>query len=173
MWSDVKLERGGEKNAVGRRRGEMWGRRRSTTTTKTTAVGIRGGGEGETARPLPTLYYHLPSLPTLCFLSPFLIIRYFVLYSQEMRRGMSLFFWSQSLNQVVFQGSQSLNEAIWAQIKSTFPFIFTQTPSEDLHDPLYYSMIYILLKEVWKEQKMVSLVLWKIWSHTNWRSTPT
>ena len=31
---------------------------------------------------------------------------------------------------------------------------------------------YTLLAEVLKEQKMVSLVLWKIWSHTNWRSTP-
>ena len=38
------------------------------TTKKTTAKGLGGGGEGETARPLPTLYYHLPSLPTLYFL---------------------------------------------------------------------------------------------------------
>ena len=27
------------------------------------------------------------------------------------------------------------------QIKSTFTFIFTRTPSEDLHDPLYDYMI--------------------------------
>ena len=82
------------------------------TTTKMTARGIGGGGEVEKARPLPTLYYHSPSLPTLYFLSPFLIIIYFVLYSQEMRRGLSLFFWSQALKQVIFQGSQSVNEAI-------------------------------------------------------------
>ena len=114
----------------------MWGRRRLTTTTKTTVIEIGGGGEGETARPPPTLYYHSPYLPTLYFLSPFLIIRYFVLYSQEMRRGLSLFFWIQALEQVIFQGSQSLNEAIWAQIKSTFSFIFTWTPSEDhVNDP--------------------------------------
>ena len=59
-----------------------------------------------------------------------------------MRRGMSLLFWSQALEQVILQGSQSLNEAIWAQIKSTFAFIFTRTPSEDLHGPLYDYMIY-------------------------------
>ena len=120
----------------------MWGRRGSTTTTKNMARGIVVGGEVETARPLPTLYYHSPSLHTLYFLSPFLILRYFVLYSQKMWRGLSLFFWSQALEKVIFQGSQSLNEAIWAQIKSTFSFIFTQTPSEDLHDTLYDSMIY-------------------------------
>ena len=28
------------------------------------------------------------------------------------------------------------------QIKSTLAFIFTRTPSEDLHDPLYDSMVY-------------------------------
>ena len=120
----------------------MWGRRRSTTTTKTTAIGIGVEGEGETARTLPTLYYHSPSLPTIYFLSPFIIIRYFVLYSQEMQGGLSLFFWSQSLEKVIFQGSQSLNETIRAQINSTFAFIFNQTPSKDLHDPLYYFMIY-------------------------------
>ena len=120
----------------------MWGRRRSTTTTKTMTRGIGGVGEGETERPLPTLYYHSPYLPNLYFLSPFLIIRYFVLYSQEIRRGLSLLFWSQDLEQVIFQGSQSLNEEIWTHIKSKFAFIFTRTPSEDLHDPLYDSMIY-------------------------------
>ena len=96
---------GKKKDTVGKRRGGMWGRRRlTTTTTKTTAIGIQGGGEGETARSLPTLYYYSPSPPTLYFLSTFLIIRYFVLYSQEMRRGLSLFFWSQFLKQVIFQG---------------------------------------------------------------------
>ena len=139
-----RKNRGGgkEKNTVEKRRGGMWVRRRSTATTKTKARGIGGGGEGETARPLPTLYYHSPSLPTLYFLSPFIIIRYLLLYSQEMRRGLSLFFWIQDLEQVIFQGSQSLNEEIWAQIKPTFAFIFTQTPSKDLHDPPYDSIIY-------------------------------
>ena len=93
-------------------------------------------------RPLPTLYYHSPSLPTLYFLSTFLIIRYFVLYSQETWRGLSLFFWIQALEQVVFQGSRYLNKSIWAQINPTFAFIFTQTPSKNLHDPLYDYMIY-------------------------------
>ena len=50
---------------------------------ETTARGIDGGGEGETARPLPTFYYHSPSLPTLYFISPFIIIKYFVLYSER------------------------------------------------------------------------------------------
>ena len=59
-----------------------------------------------------------------------------------MRILLSLLFWSQYLKQVIFQGSQSLNEEIWAQIKSTFAFTFTRTPSEYLHDPLYDSMIY-------------------------------
>ena len=103
---DVKRRKtrgGGEENAVGRRRGGMWGTRLSTMTTKIMARGIGGGGEGETGRPLHTLYYHSPSLPTLYFLSPFLIIIYFLL---------SLFFWCQSLKQVILQGSQSCNEEI-------------------------------------------------------------
>ena len=33
-------------------------------------------------------------------------------------------------------------------IKSTFAFILTRTPSEDLHDPLYDSMIYTVVGSV-------------------------
>ena len=66
-------------------------------TTETTARGIGGEVEGEISRPLNTLYYGSASLPTLYFLSPFLIIRYFLLYSQEIRRGLSLLFWIQDL----------------------------------------------------------------------------
>ena len=86
----------------------MWVSRRWTTTTKMTARGI--GVEGETVRPLTTLYYHSPSLPTLYFFSTFLIIIYFILYSQEMRRRLSLFFWSPVLEQVIFQGSTRQSE---------------------------------------------------------------
>ena len=104
--SDVNLRGRKKKSMVRRRIGGMWGRLRSTTTTNTTARGIGDGGEGETAIPLPTLYYHSPSLPTLYFLSPFLIIRYFVLYSQEMWRGLSLLFWSQAFEIFIFRPIQ-------------------------------------------------------------------
>ena len=110
--SDIKLE-GGEEEKYGRKKKSRdVGKEALNNDDKNDGQGDRKRrirGDGKTSdHPLLSLSLSPYSL----FLSPFLIIRYFVLYSQVMWRGLSLLFWIQALKQVIFQGSQPLNEAI-------------------------------------------------------------
>ena len=110
--SDVKLKGGGEEKYGQKKKRRYVGKEACDDDNKNGGQRDRRRGRRGYGETFATLYYHSPSLPTLYFLSSFIIIRYFVLYSQEIWRGLSLLVWSQAIEQVIFQGSQSLNEVI-------------------------------------------------------------